>query len=260
MTTADCDRSLELHPGYTKALFRRWFCMGSAAFMMGEFNTSVSHFGAALDLDPTNVIVKQELHKAKTAVEVIKAKERTKEIEKEMAAREILRADEREREKKALEEKKTRDEMIRKEKAEKAEMERLERLRLKEEKAKLQKEKGKEMEEEEEKKKEEKRLEKEKERLAREQEKAEERERKRVEREREKQRAKEEKVIRPFVIGSLANPLKIRFHIPSNPSPSLVYTTHPITYSCSTLTNTTTCIIVTSPFSHSLTTISFPHP
>ena len=37
--------------------------MGSAAFMMGEFTTAVAQFSAALDLDPTNAIVKQELHK-----------------------------------------------------------------------------------------------------------------------------------------------------------------------------------------------------
>ena len=50
------------------------------------------------------------------------------------------------RHRQALEEKKARDEALRREKAEKAEQERLERLRLKEEKARQVKEKGKELE------------------------------------------------------------------------------------------------------------------
>ena len=127
---------------------------------------------------------------------MIRAKERAVEIEKEMAARELLRAEEREREKKALEERKARTEQIRREKAEKQEQERLERLRAKEAKEKLKNEKGKEIAEEEEKEKEERRLKKEEEKRLREQEKAEEREKKRLEREKEKQKAKEEKDMR----------------------------------------------------------------
>ena len=97
---ADCDRSLELHPGYAKAVFRRLFCLGTAAFLREQFAESLGHFSAALELDPANAVVLKEMKKASTAVEVLKAKERAKEIEKEMAAREALRAEEKERERK----------------------------------------------------------------------------------------------------------------------------------------------------------------
>jgi tetratricopeptide (TPR) repeat protein len=100
MAIADCDRSLELHPGYAKAVFRRLFCQGTAAFLRERFAESLAHFSAALELDPTNAVVIKEMKKASTAVEVLKAKERAKEIEKEMAAREALRAEEKERERK----------------------------------------------------------------------------------------------------------------------------------------------------------------
>ena len=190
---ADCDKSLELQPGYAKAVFRRLFCLGVAAFFKNDLDGSLRQFSAALELDPTNALVKQEMRKVTTAIDVIKAKERVIEIEKEVAAREALRAEEKEKEKKSLEEKKAREELIRRGKAEKLEQERVERARIKAERDMLKNEKGKAQAEEEEKEREEKKLEKEKQRLAREQEKVEERERKRVEREREKLKAKEDK-------------------------------------------------------------------
>jgi hypothetical protein len=190
---ADCDKSIELQPGYAKAVFRRLFCFGVAAYFQNDLEGSLRHFSAALELDPTNALVKQEMRKATTAIDVIKAKERVIEIEREVAAREALRAEEKEKEKKALEEKKAREELIRRGKAEKLEQERVERAKVKAEREMMKTEKGKVLAEEEEKEKEEKKMEKEKQRLAREQEKAEERERKRIEREREKQKAKEDK-------------------------------------------------------------------
>ena len=190
---SDCDKSVELQPGYAKAVFRRLFCFGVVAFLQNDLECSLKHFSAALELDPTNALVKQEMRKVTTAIDVIKAKERVIEIEREVAAREALRAEEKEKEKKSLEEKKAREEMIRRVKAEKLEQERVERAKVKAERELLKSEKGKMLAEEEEKEKEEKKMEKEKQRLAREQEKAEEREKKRIEREREKQKAKEDK-------------------------------------------------------------------
>lgn len=188
---ADCDKSIELQPGYTKAVFRRLFCFGVASFIQNDLEDSLKHFGAALDLDPSNALVKQEMRKVATAIDVIKAKERVIEIEREVAAREALRAEEKEKEKRALESKKAREELIRKGKVEKLEQERIERAKIKAEREMMKTEKGKVLAEEEEKEKEEKKMEKEKQRLARELEKSEEREKKRIEREREKQKAKE---------------------------------------------------------------------
>lgn len=190
----DCDKSIELQPGYTKAIFRRHFCYGLSAYFRDELEGSLKHYHEALELDPTNAIVKQEVRKVQTAIDVIKAKERVIEIEKEVAAREALRAEEREKEKKLLEEKKVRDEQIRREKAEKLEVERVERARVKAEREMMKSEKGKAQAEEEEKEKEEKKMEKDKLRIAREQEKIEERDRKKLEREKEKQKAKDDKV------------------------------------------------------------------
>ena len=190
---ADCDKSIELQPGYAKAVFRRLFCFGVASFIQNDLEDSLKHFGAALDLDPTNALVKQEMRKVATAIDVIKAKERVIEIEREVAAREALRAEEKEKEKRALESKKAREELIRKGKVEKLEQERIERAKIKAEREMMKTEKGKVLAEEEEKEKEEKKMEKEKQRLARELEKSEERERKRIDREKEKQKAKEYK-------------------------------------------------------------------
>jgi hypothetical protein len=130
----DCEASLQLQPSYAKASFRQHFCTGALHFLQDKLADSLKSFNSALELDPTNALVKQEVRKVSTAIEVVKAKERTAEIEKEMAEREALRAEEAERERKLLAEKRARDEQIKKEKAEKAEADRAERARLKAEK------------------------------------------------------------------------------------------------------------------------------
>jgi len=189
----DCDKSLTFQANYPKALFRKAFCSGVAAFLNENLEESLSHFTMALELDPTNTIVQQELRKVQTSIEVIKAKEKAIDIEREMVEREVQRAAEKEREKKLLEEKKARDDQIRKEKAEKLEQEKIERARLKAERESVKAEKEKALAEEREKEKERLRAEKEKEKLAREQEKIEERERKRADKEKEKERLKSDK-------------------------------------------------------------------
>ena len=66
----DCDKSLDLQPLYTKAMFRKLFCQGTICFLQENLEDSLKQFTAALELDPTNAVVKQEVKKVSTAIEV----------------------------------------------------------------------------------------------------------------------------------------------------------------------------------------------
>jgi hypothetical protein len=86
------------------------------SFLKEKLPESLLNYNAALELDPANPIVKNEVRRVSTAIEVIKAKEKAAEIEREMEERENLRLLNKEKEKKLMEEKRARDEQLRKEK------------------------------------------------------------------------------------------------------------------------------------------------
>lgn len=189
----DCDVSLSLQPGYPKALFRKSLCQGVASFYQEHLDQALSYLNTALELDPSSALVKQEIRKVTITVDVLKAKDKALEIEREIAAREALRAEEKEKERRILAEKKAKDEQARKEKAEKLEKEKAERSRLKSERDQAKAERDKALAEEKLREKEKLRLEKEKEKAAKELEKSEEREKKRLEKEKDRERLKLEK-------------------------------------------------------------------
>lgn len=190
---SDCDTCLLLYRNYPKALFRKYLSQGLLYFYDDIFGPALENFNRAIELDPSNTMVKQELKRVGTSIEIIRAKEKASEIEREVAARELLRAEEREKERKLLAEKKARDEQIRKEKTEKLEREKAEKLRIKAEKEKLKSEKDSSAAEGKLKDKEVLKAEKEREKALKEQQKIEEREKKRQEKEREKERLRLEK-------------------------------------------------------------------
>ena len=189
----DCDTSLAMNSTYTKALFRRAFCLGMCKFLKDDYAAALAFYNEALDFDKNSVVVKQEIKRVTATIDAIKAREVAKALERDMAEKEALKAEARERERKNLDEKRAKEEQARKDKAEKIAQEKAEQVALKKEREAAKAEKEKELAAEKERDKERLKAEKETEKIAREQEKLEERERRKLEREIDKERSRLEK-------------------------------------------------------------------
>ena len=178
----DCTAALALKPELAVAHFR----LGAAQFSLDQFDLASASYDRALKCDPAMCeSIKVKVRQVATAREIQQRKQR-----------EAERAKAKEEEKKLLDEKRVRDELIKKERAEKLALEqaeKAERNRIKEEerKAKAAKEKGLEKEKEKEKEAEKERLRLEK--LERDVQKVADRERAKLEKEKERERIRTEK-------------------------------------------------------------------
>ena len=179
---ADCTLALQLKPELAIAHFR----LGAAQFGLDQFDLASSSYDRALKCDPSlSESVKVKIRQVTSAREIQQRKER-----------ETERAKLKEEEKKIFEEKKARDDILKKEREKKlaiVQAEKAERNRIKEEerkaKAALEKELEKEKEIEKEAEKERLRVEK----VERDALKAQEREKARIEKEKERERVRLEK-------------------------------------------------------------------
>ena len=178
----DCTAALAMKPELAVAHFR----LGAAQFSLDQFDLASASYDRALKCDPAmSESIKVKVRQVTTAREIQQRKQR-----------EAERAKAKEEEKILLDEKRARDDLIKKERTEKLaseQAEKAERNRIKEEerKAKAAKEKGLEKEKEKEKEAEKERLKLEK--LERDVQKVAERERAKLEKEKERERIRTEK-------------------------------------------------------------------
>ena len=179
---ADCTLALQLKPELAIAHFR----LGAAQFGLDQFDLASSSYDRALKCDSSlSESIKVKVRQVTTAREIQQRKQR-----------ETERIKAKEEEKKMLDEKRARDELAKKERAEKLaieQAEKAERNRIKEEEKRIRVAKEKEQEKEKEKEKE---AEKERlriEKVERDAQKAAERERLRLEKEKERERLRIEK-------------------------------------------------------------------